>query len=381
MKKSLLNLAFGGLAVLSMASMVNAQTLTLDWKYTEDIPTSAGARSATGFQGKLWTNDKENQYQPISWNVEELPDFPENLYLIGMVNGLEWNPTQGELMTNEGDGVFTTQILDATVGDTFGFSSVLAENNDGGGWDYVNANRYGAVADNTPAVIGEANDLYKNTFAFNLPKAGSYNVTVNLVDMTMMLEYVEPENPETLYLFGTITETDQWVPTTNVELVNDGNDVYTAMDVEIYASGDEGETYGYIAFTATPSEDWNVVNATRYGPVVGNTELVNEVATEIGRNGDTSYKIVPGTYDFTVDLNANTVTVVEKGSGVEQVINAVAVIGGNGNIRIVGEAQSVSVYNVNGQAVVLNSAERSFDVAAGIYVVVVDGKTTKVMVK
>lgn len=381
MKKSLLNLAFGGLAVLSMASIANAQTLTLDWKYTEDIPTSAGARSATGFQGKLWTNDKENQYQPISWNVEELPDFPENLYLIGMVNGLNWDPTQGELMTNEGDGVFTTQIIDAAVGATFGFSSVLAENNDGGGWDYVNANRYGAVADNTPAVIGEANDLYKNTFAFNLPKAGSYNVTVNLVDMTMMLEYVEPENPETLYLFGTISETDQWVPTTNVELTNDGNDVYTAEDVVIYKSSDEGETYGYIAFTATPSEDWNVVNATRYGPVVPDTELVKETATEIGRNGDTSYKIIPGTYDFTVDLNANTVTVVEKGSGVEQVINAVAVIGGNGNIRIVGEAQSVSVYNVNGQAVVLNSAERSFDVAAGIYVVVVDGKTTKVMVK
>lgn len=69
MKKSLLNLAFGGLAVLSMASMVNAQTLTLDWKYTEDIPTSAGARSATGFQGKLWTNDKDAK-QLIYWDEE-----------------------------------------------------------------------------------------------------------------------------------------------------------------------------------------------------------------------------------------------------------------------------------------------------------------------
>lgn len=315
------------------------------------------------------------------YNFKIEADVPENLYLIGMVNGLNWDPTQGELMTNEGDGVFTTQIIDAAVGATFGFSSVLAENNDGGGWDYVNANRYGAVADNTPVVIGEENAIYQNAFAFNLPKSGTYNLTVDLVNMNMFVEYVEPENPETLYLFGTISETDQWVPTTNVELTNDGNDVYTAEDVVIYKSSDEGETYGYIAFTATPSEDWNVVNATRYGPVVGNTELVNEVATEIGRNGDTSYKIIPGTYDFTVDLNANTVTVVEKGSGVEQVINAVAVIGGNGNIRIVGEAQSVSVYNVNGQAVVLNSAERSFDVAAGIYVVVVDGKTTKVMVK
>ena len=307
--------------------------------------------------------------------------IPENLYLIGSVNGLEWDPTQGELMTNEGDGVFSTQIIDGTAGATFGFSSVLAENNDNGGWDYVNANRYGAVADNTPVVIGEENAIYQNAFAFNLPKSGTYNLTVNIAKMSMTVEYVEPENPEALYLFGTITETDQWVPTTNVELTNNGNDVYTAEDVKIFVSSDEGETYGYIAFTATPSEDWNVVNATRYGPAVTNTELVSETAIEIGRNGDTSYKIVPGTYDVTVDLKANTVTVVEKGSGVEQVINAVAVIGGNGNIRIVGEAQSVSVYNVNGQAVVLNSAERSFDVAAGIYVVVVDGKTTKVMVK
>lgn len=315
------------------------------------------------------------------YGFEIEPVIPENLYLIGSVNGLEWNPTQGELMTNEGDGVFSTQIIDGTAGATFGFSSVLAENNDNGGWDYVNANRYGAVADNTPVVIGEENAIYQNAFAFNLPKSGTYNLTVNIAKMSMTVEYVEPENPEALYLFGTITETDQWVPTTNVELTNNGNDVYTAEDVKIFVSSDEGETYGYIAFTATPSEDWNVVNATRYGPAVTNTELVSETAIEIGRNGDTSYKIVPGTYDVTVDLKANTVTVVEKGSGVEQVINAVAVIGGNGNIRIVGEAQSVSVYNVNGQAVVLNSAERSFDVAAGIYVVVVDGKTTKVMVK
>lgn len=55
--------------MLSMASMVNAQTLTLDWKYTEDLPTSAGARSATGFQGKLWTNDKDAK-QLIYWDEE-----------------------------------------------------------------------------------------------------------------------------------------------------------------------------------------------------------------------------------------------------------------------------------------------------------------------
>ncbi len=58
-----------------------------------------------------------------------------------------------------------------------------------------------------------------------------------------------------------------------------------------------------------------------------------------------------------------------------------AVIAGVGNIRILGEAQSVSIYTVSGQAVAVNSSERTFSVAKGIYLVTVDGKTTKVLVK
>ena len=67
--------------------------------------------------------------------------------------------------------------------------------------------------------------------------------------------------------------------------------------------------------------------------------------------------------------------------GVETIENAVAVIGGVGEIRILGDVKTTSIYNVNGQAVALNSAEKTFNVASGIYVVVVDGKSLKVMVK
>ena len=62
-------------------------------------------------------------------------------------------------------------------------------------------------------------------------------------------------------------------------------------------------------------------------------------------------------------------------------INAAKAVGMNGEIRILGDVSCVSVYNAAGQAVVVNSAEKSINVAAGVYVVVVDGKTQKVVVR
>ena len=106
------------------------------------------------------------------------------------------------------------------------------------------------------------------------------------------------------------------------------------------------------------------------------------MAAEIGNNGDTSYKAKAGIYDFVVDLDNGTITITEKASGVEDVEDVVAVVAGRGEIRIVGEpATGVSIYGINGQAVALNSNDRVFNVAAGVYVVVVDGKTEKVMVR
>ena len=56
-------------------------------------------------------------------------------------------------------------------------------------------------------------------------------------------------------------------------------------------------------------------------------------------------------------------------------------VAGIGEIRIIGEANAVSIFNAAGQAVAVNSKDAQFFVASGIYVVVVDGKTTKVLVK
>lgn len=102
----------------------------------------------------------------------------------------------------------------------------------------------------------------------------------------------------------------------------------------------------------------------------------------IGLNGDTSYKIKSGAYRITVDLGLNTIYAVRLGDNVnDAAVEAAKVVAGIGEIRIIGEANAVSIFNAAGQAVAVNSKDAQFFVASGIYVVVVDGKTTKVLVK
>ena len=58
MRKSLLRLMLGGLAIVSAVSMANAQTLTLDWRSEKDIPDQTNVRWGAGFDGKVYCNDK-----------------------------------------------------------------------------------------------------------------------------------------------------------------------------------------------------------------------------------------------------------------------------------------------------------------------------------
>ena len=47
-----------GLAVVASAVVVQAQTLTQDWKVTKGLPAAANARWGIGFDGKVYINDK-----------------------------------------------------------------------------------------------------------------------------------------------------------------------------------------------------------------------------------------------------------------------------------------------------------------------------------
>ena len=281
---------------------------------------------------------------PSKYDVSISSDeYPAELYIIGSVTGQQWNPADGVKMEKGEEGVYTAQITTATASDNIGIVSVLDAD-----WEIVNANRWGFAEDN--ATEGEP-----------------------------VVEY-----PETLYIIGNVTEDVVFLPNVGKELVKDADaNVYRAEDIQIYDNGESG--YGYFAFVeqlGADEEDWNTVNANRFGPAVSDTEITDGVAAEIGNNGDTSYKVKAGIYDFVVDLDNGTITITEKASGVDEVEDTVAVVAGRGEIRIVGEPQGgVSIYNMSGQAIAVNSNETTFNVASGIYIVAVDGKTVKVMVR
>lgn len=299
-------------------------------------------------------------------------EYPAELYIIG-ANYSNWTPTAGEKLTNEGNGVYKTTI---TGPGNFSFVTVLSSN-----WDEVNANRYGFSSenDNKAITLNETTAIVKGTGAINLADKGTFNVTVNLKDMTILVEG-EPVvvYPEQLYLIGTVGN-QFWNPAENSYVATQTETgIYTIENAVIYAaSGD----YGYFAFTATPSEDWSVVNASRYGPTVGDTELVKDVEGKIAMN-ENAYKILTAVYDITVNLNEGTIVARYKTSGInDAAVQTVKAVGGKGEIRIIGEASSVSIYNTAGQAIAINSSNSEFAVAAGIYAVVIDGKVTKVLVK
>lgn len=318
---------------------------------------------------------------PSKYDVSISSDeYPAELFIIGGVTDPVWSPETGIKMKKGEEGVYTAQITTNAVTDNIGIVSVLDAE-----WETVNANRWGFTQDNATVTIGEATPIAKAQGAICIGAVGTFDVTVDLKNLTILVEG-EPvvEYPETLYIIGNVTEDVVFLPNVGEELVKDADaNIYRAENIKIYDNAESG--YGYFAFVeqlGADENDWTTVNANRFGPAVSDTEIFSGVAAEIGNNGDTSYKAKAAVYDIVVDLEAGTVTFTEVAGGVEDVEDAVAVVAGRGEIRIIGEPQSgVSIYNMSGQAIVVNSNETTFNVASGIYIVAVDGQTVKVMVR
>ena len=308
---------------------------------------------------------------PSSYDINISSDeYPASVYVIGQETG--WDPENGVKLTKGENGVYTGTVTGPC---NFGITTVLSAD-----WDVVNANRYGFEVDNTAVTLNTAMPLVKAAGAIRVAEEGEFELTVDLKNMTVLVAGEAPVvYPEKLYLLGTV-EPNAWDPADETHVANPISEgIYQIDNVSILAA-DEND-YGYFAFTSTPGT-WVDVNAHRYGPAVKDTELADKTMSAIGLNGDTSYKIKSGAYSITVDLGLNTIYAVRLGDNVnDAAVEAAKVVAGIGEIRIIGEANAVSIFNAAGQAVAVNSKDAQFFVASGIYVVVVDGKTTKVLVK
>lgn len=329
------------------------------------------------------------QYVPGQIAAKYTFSLPKpKMYILGQNEvGDAWNPTSGIAMTWESGNVWSATVTTAPGRENLGFVSVLAENNDDGGWKYVNGNRWGLENNNQEVVLAENMTLSKNSNSVKVG-TGTFFIRVNLDEKTL---YVLPTK---LYVIGTSNKAEghHWASNDDSYMAESDPEtpgVFTFnpidLKVEGKAVGEEAEEdFAYFAFVAEVNDSWDVVNSRRWCPDHKDAELTNNTDfTDFGRYTDGAFRIKNGAYKLTVDLNTKTVKAVYlTSSGVEQVgVEAAGVIAADGQIRIVGDAATVSVYNAAGQAVAINSAERTFAVARGMYVVVVDGKATKVIVR
>lgn len=330
------------------------------------------------------------QYVPGQMVAKYTFSLPK-MYILGQnEEGEAWNPTSGIAMTWEGGNVWSATVTTAPGRENLGFVSVLAENI--GGWDDVNGNRWGLEKDNQCGALAEKLTVSKNSNSVNVG-VGTFFIRMNLDDNTL---YIAPTK---LYVIGTSNKAEghHWAPNDDSYMAESDPEtpgVFTFnpidLKVEGKAVGEEAEEdLAYFAFvtgiTITDTEaDWGPVNNSRWCPDNKDGVLTDKTNfTDFGKHYNGTFCIKNGAYKLTVDLNTKTVKAVYlTSSGVEQIgAEAAGVIAADGQIRIFGDAATVSVYNAAGQAVAVNSAERTFAVARGMYVVVVDGKATKVIVR
>ena len=272
----------------------------------------------SGLYNLTFIFDLENE--AVSLNAVPIQQGPAvnpltgELYVLGQVNGNNWNPSTGIAMTTTDGNVFTLTDAVITEGDGgygfFSFTSKLGV--DANDWSFLSYRR-GALEDGTIVTPDSAAVLagWGTTGAFKvLP--GTYDITVNLSAGTVLLTAKETPQPEVdkVYIMGNI-DNHEFVPNQGVEMTYDEtNKVYTA---EINVHNAPENNLGYFGFTkmlAETEDGWATIAPYRFGPEsVGDFEMTEALLGTncvLAEEGYESIAIPAGTWTVTVDLVNNT---------------------------------------------------------------------------
>lgn len=241
-----------------------------------------------------------------TFGTESAPEA--KLYIIGQVNGKTWAPNDGVEMTLA-DGAFSADVTISEANGFFSFVTDLAENDDQGGWDYVNNLRYGAANDGDEASTEAENALVKGQNAYKLP-AGEYTFSVkedlSAFTVTKKGEPV-PTYPDELYILGEVNE-NTWAPNVGLMLTPSNN--LTGEFIGSFKADGRNEGFNYFSFSSALAEnadDWAAIAGSRYGADENNKEVILDQAMAI-QKGENAYKIAAGEYNVAVNLAAGTVT-------------------------------------------------------------------------
>lgn len=141
-----------------------------------------------------------------------MPPIPANVYILGEVNGNQWNPAVGVEMTSEDGNIFTAQITTKETGFSyFGFTKVLADAESETGWDDIAPYRFGAQGEGENYLVdadllGTAIPLTTENYKAIQMAPGTFTLSLNLESMTLTIngEFTPQPQPENnWYLIGT----------------------------------------------------------------------------------------------------------------------------------------------------------------------------------
>ena len=118
-----------------------------------------------------------------------------NVYMLGG-DDQGWDPTSGTMFTYDAENeVYTATINFPAEYNYFGFTTALAENNDDGGWAYIEPFRFGAVSEGDYWYTGEEDFISLTWDEYHAIRiaGGEYNLTVDLNEMKLFIEKVQPD--------------------------------------------------------------------------------------------------------------------------------------------------------------------------------------------
>lgn len=301
---------------------------------------SEGANSRCNVSGRLTIifNPTNNT---IEFKGESQPvelDVPDNLYLLGTVteqpNG-QWNPNTDVAFTKS-DKSFTIENINLYKGDGSDYAYFSLTSNPSGDWGVVNANRFGPSGSDTPIVLGEAMEAYKNENSWMIDP-GCYNMTVDFSGSVIQLTVTKGQEtpgskiPEALYAIGYVNG-NSFNPTQGVQFGRNDN-TFTLANVTLDNQGGNYSSYfGLTSKLGADENDWSTLNSNRYGAESENQIVELNTAYKAAK-GENSWRIQGGEYTLTVvfdeDGNA-TLTVTGTPDPLEAPENLYLIGGNNG---------------------------------------------------
>lgn len=225
---------------------------------------------------------------------EEEVITPDGLYVMGQVNGQDWNTNEGTKMTTTDNNIYKADILISGETGTFSFTRALSKS--AANWSGIAQYRFGATY-NQYQLIEELGQEVAcgddgTDYSFELPQ-GYYSLVVNLAEKTLVCT-TEDAPAQKYYIVGSAPFGD-WDPAKAVELTKEG-EVYTTQAV---VDGDI-----YFVFSGAKGS-WAAVNGFRFGPTEANEDIAAgvEVTTQISTNDGASYHFTGEGVEYTITFD------------------------------------------------------------------------------